>query len=142
MGREFIKIDKKEGLNPSERDRFKHAVYFECEKFNYSYSSAVNSYNYAHNGTSKNNHLSGKVLTEAEWNTVTTELRKFVTDAYIPLISVFVYFWQYDPKGAGHFESGVVFKYGGDIVAYSVWDCANLSGAFVSRITDDGYIVG
>jgi len=57
MSREFIKIDKKVGLNPRERDIFKYAAYFDCEKFNYTYSSAVNSYNYAHNGSSTHSHI-------------------------------------------------------------------------------------
>jgi hypothetical protein len=141
MSRHFIKIDTKVGLNPREADVFKHAVYFECDRFNYTYSSAVNSYNYAHNGTSKNSHLSGKVVSEEEWTSIVTQLRNLVTDKYIRLIKVNVFYWNYDPDGAGHFESGFTFKYGDDIIAYSVWDFVNKSGEFVTRITDDGYMI-
>lgn len=146
MSRIFCKVDKKEGLNPSARDRFKHSKYFDCDKFNYHYKSAVDCYNKAHGGSSKNNNLTGKVLTEAEWNSVISRLRSFVTDAYIPLLKVEVFFWEYDPRGAGYFESGFVFKYGGghsggDIIAYSIWDFVNKSGEMVTRITDDGYII-
>ena len=34
MSRIFCKVDKKEGLNPSDRDTFKHLKYFDCDKFN------------------------------------------------------------------------------------------------------------
>lgn len=141
MSRMFIKIDKKVGLNPRERDTFKYAAYFECEKFNYTYSSAVNSYNYAHNGSSINSHLTGKVVSEEEWNSIVTQLRNLVTDKYIPSIHVQVFCWSYDPHGIGHFESGFVFRYGDDIVAYSVWDFVNKSGEFVTRMTDEGYMI-
>jgi hypothetical protein len=141
MSRIFITISRKQGLNPRERDLFNHAVYFECDKFNYTYSSAVNNYNYAHGGSPIANNLSGYVLTEEEWNTVVTSLRNLVSDKYMHSLSVHVYYWQYDPNGVGHFESGFVFRYGTDIVAYSVWDFTNLSNTDVCRITDDGYII-
>jgi hypothetical protein len=141
MSREFIKIDKKVGLNPRERDVFKYAAYFECERFNYTYSSAVNSYNYAHNGSSTNSHLSGKVVSEDVWNSIVTQLRNLVTDKYIPMIQVQIFCWSYDPNGVGHFESGFVFRYGDDIIAYSVWDFVNKSGVYVTRLTDDGYMI-
>lgn len=131
-----------EGLNPSEKDMFDHAMYYECEKFNYTYSAAANSYNYAHTGSSRNNQLSGKVMTPEGWEQLTTDLRKVVGDHNMRNIQVQVYFWAYDPHGIGHLDSGYVFRNGGRIIAYSSWDCANLSGSFVQRITDDGYIVG
>ena len=33
MSRIFCKVMKKEGLNPSERDTFRHSKYFDCDKF-------------------------------------------------------------------------------------------------------------
>ena len=33
MSRIFCKVDKKEGLNPSDKDKFKHSKYFDCDKF-------------------------------------------------------------------------------------------------------------
>ena len=146
MSRLFNKIDKKEGMNPRERQDFKDSQYFDCDNFNYRYSTAVDCYNKAHEGNSQKSGLTGKVVTEEEWNTIITELRNFVTDKYIPMLKVQVYYWNYDPRGAGFFESGFVFRYGGghsggDIIAYSVWDSVNRSGEFVSRLTDDGYII-
>lgn len=130
-----------EGLDIRQKDVFDHASYFECDKFNYTYSSAVNSYNFAHTGTSRNNNLSGKVISPQDWEQLTTDLRRIVGDQNMRSIQVQVYFWAYDIHGAGHIESGYTFRNGGRIIAYALWDGANLSGEDIVRITADGYII-
>jgi hypothetical protein len=137
-----LSVVKPEGLDPWEKDMFDHADYFECVKFDYTYKSAVNQYNYAHTGCSKNNQFSGKVISPEDWEQLTTDIRKVVGDQNMRNIKVQVYYWAYDPHEIGHLSTGYTFSNGGRIIAYAVWDRANLSGEMVTRITDDGYIIG